>query len=152
MQCEQCNVDINGVEEAHSMLVVLQKVDQSGYSFFQCESGSLVHGHTFQHWHCSRDEMLIGVQDCINNHHDEQFLQSVPVSQVRLHMHVLNAGLICKVCQEPLKEQAYRFCLTVATPSNYVPDESHDSSKEWCCSLDHARQSALSILDSLKEK
>lgn len=149
MQCEQCSSDISSVEEAHSMLIVLQKVDRAGYSFYQCENGSLVHGHNWQHWHCSKEEMISGVHDCITNHHDEQFLQSVPKSQVRLHKHILNAGLICKVCQEPLKDQAYRFCLTVATPANYVPDESHDSHGEWNCSLEHARQNAIKTLQEM---
>ena len=150
MQCEQCSTDMTGVEEAHSMLVVLQKVDRiRGYSFYQCEQGSMVDGHTFQHWHCSKEEMIDGVKACIHDHHMEQLLQSVPSSQVRLHTFVLNAGLSCKVCQDPLKDQAYRFCITVATPINYSPDQSHDSGGEWCCTLEHARDNAVHTLEGI---
>lgn len=149
MQCEQCTTEIESVEDAHSMLVVLQKVCSSGFSFYQCEQGGMVDGHTFQHWNCSKDEMIQSVKECISTHHMEQLLQAVSVSQVRLHLHVLSSGLICKVCQEPLKDAAYRFCLTVATPVNYIPDNTDDSLYGWSCSFEHAHQDAFTTLEGL---
>jgi len=146
MQCEQCNKHIESVEEAHSMLVVLQKVDASGYSFFQCDNGGIVDGHSWQHWHCCKDEMLKGVEKCITAHYKEEALQHIPLSQVSLHAKVLNTGLSCPVCQKDITDIAYRFCLTVATPINYVFDESSDMTKEWCCSLEHAKVSAIDKL------
>lgn len=147
MNCEHCSNEIPGVEDAHSMLIVLQKVGQNGYSWYQCEQGGYVDGHSFQHWHCSKEEMVSGVKICLNDHHMEQLLQSVPSNQVRLHVHVLNAGLLCWMCHKPLDEHAYRFCLTVATPQNKIIGESHSSIGDWCCSLEHARAYAIKYLD-----
>jgi hypothetical protein len=62
---------------------------------------------------------------------------------VRLHRTVLKAGLVCKVCGSSLTTQAYRFCLTHATPENSVPDDSQNELGEWACSLGHAKESAL---------
>lgn len=149
MKCEQCDNDAP-YEESHSMLVVLQKIDHSGYSWYQCTNGKFIDGHTYQHWHCSKEDMLSGVKECIVKHHDESYLQSVPSTQVGLHKHVFYANLYCKVCQSPLNEQAYRFCLTVATPVNYIADDSHDMLGEWCCSLEHARISAMKNLEGYK--
>lgn len=147
MRCERCNKTIESVEVAHSMVVVLQKVDMNnGYSYFQCEQGSLVDGHHFQHWHCNREEMRAGVTDCISNHYAENNLVLVPKTQVRLHTYVLGTGLACKQCQATLTSVAYRFCLTHATPVNSIPDQSHHELGEWCCSLDHARTSALATI------
>lgn len=149
--CEHCTEDIASVEEAHSMLVVLQKVNKdTGYSWFQCEQGSLVDGHNWQHWHCGRSALREGVARCIGEHYMESDLIPVPTTQVRFHKRVLNAGLICKVCQEKLTDTAYRFCLTHATPFNWVPDDSHNDLGEWCCSLEHARQNALATIASIQ--
>lgn len=149
MQCEHCESDIQSIDEAHSMLIVLQKVQSSGYSFYQCDRGSLVDGHTFQHWNCSKEEMIAGVKECLSDHHMEQLLQCVPESLVRLHKHVLSVGIVCRECQSPLTDTAYRFCLTVATPVNYIADDSHDSLSGWCCSLEHARLQAVSTVEGL---
>lgn len=143
MNCETCTREIATIEEAHSMLVVLQKVTPDGYSFYQCDSGAEYSGLTYQHFHCNRAEMLAGVRACINEHHDESLLIPVSPQQVRLHRLVFRAGLACKVCGMPLTTQAYRFCLTHATPVNSVPDDSMNELGEWCCSIDHARQQTL---------
>src|SRR6266436_2956395 len=118
MNCETCQTNIATIEEAHSMVIVLQRVTPDGYSYYQCDLGEEYGGLTFQHWHCNRTEMLAGVKVCINGHHDESLLTPVPASQVRLHKTVLHAGLVCKVCGASLTTQAYRFCLTHATPVN----------------------------------
>lgn len=148
LKCETCQSDIATVEEAHSMLVVLQKVTPGGYSWFQCADGQEHQGLTFQHFHCNRQEMLVGVDACIREHHNESLLVPVSPEQVKIHLTVLRAGLSCKVCGTPLNEQAYRFCLTHATPMNSVPDDSQNELGEWCCSLPHAQQAALAILAS----
>ena len=148
MQCEHCNEELQEMYLSHSMLIVLQKVDRNGYSWFQCDDGSLVDNHTFQHWHCSKQHMLSGVEICINEHYNEEKLTPPPYP-VSIHKHVLNTGVECKYCKDALIEKAYRFCLTVATPINYVPDESHNIVGEWCCSLDHARLQAIENLKNV---
>jgi hypothetical protein len=148
MQCETCSTEIPTVEDAHSMMIVLQRVTLvDGYSYYQCDSGTEYGGLTYQHFHCSHDEMLDGVRICINEHYDESLLIPVSPEQVRLHKTVFKAHIRCKVCGTPLQTKAYRFCLTHATPHNSVPDDSMNELSEWCCSLAHAQQSALSILE-----
>jgi hypothetical protein len=142
--CETCTKEIPTPEDAHSMVVVLQKVTPYGYFYYQCEDGAEVNTLTFQHWYCSHEEMVAGVKECINEHHLEEKLIAIPPTQVRLHKTVLKAGLRCKMCGAPLQSVAYRFCLTHAEPVNSVPDDSMNELGEWCCSLEHARQSALS--------
>jgi hypothetical protein len=149
MQCEHCNNDV-AYNDAHSMIIVLQKCTTYGYSWMQCERGNLVDGHNFQHWHCGIDHMQASVKRCISEHYSEDALISVPVTQVRLHRQVLAACLICKICQERIIDTAYRFALTVATPFNWIPDDSQDVLGGWCCSLDHARQHAHLAIDSIK--
>lgn len=143
VSCEACKTNIATVEEAHSMGVVLQKVTPDGYSFYQCDRGEEYGGLTFQHWYCNRAEMVAGVRACIGEHYDESLLISVSPQQVRLHKTVLRAGLTCKVCGTALSTQAYRFCLTHATPVNSIPDDSMNELGEWCCSLAHAQVQAL---------
>lgn len=143
MQCEQCNKDIQSVDNAHSIIIVLQKCSPSGYSFYQCNRGSTVDNHNWQHWYCCREEMNKSLEECITQHYTEDSLQPVSTEQVTLHTQVLSTGLQCLVCTADLKDTAYRFCLTAATPTNYVLNDSLDSSKEWCCSLEHARQKAI---------
>jgi hypothetical protein len=147
MQCEHCTNEIEN--DLHSMLVVLQRVDQQGYSWFQCEQGQEMDGHNWQHSHCSHAHMLDNVAACIHTHYKEDDLTRVPVTQVRLHRHVLNRGLTCAVCETPLEKNAYRFCLTHATPVNRLP-HSHESLDGWCCSLEHARIEALNVLENEK--
>lgn len=149
MKCEKCQSHIATIEDAHSMVIVLQKVSSSGYSYCQCDKGAEYGGLTFQHFHCSRHEMIDGVQTCVKEHYEEENLIPVSPTQVRLHKTVLSAGLTCKVCGTPLNQQAYRFCLTHATPVNSVPDDSQNELGEWCCSLDHARTSVLSTLGKI---
>ncbi len=127
------------------MLIVLQRVTLAGYSFYQCDSGAEYGGLTYQHFHCNRAEMVAGVKACINEHHDERLLIPVSPREVRLHR-ILKAGLNCLWCGVPLSGEAYRFCLTHATPGNSVPDDSMSELGEWCCSLDHARQKSLSYV------
>lgn len=148
MRCETCSTDIASVDIAHSMVIVLQKVALDGYSYYQCESGIEHGGLTFQHFHCNHQEMIAGVKACINLHYQEPYLTSPePGNVVRLHRTVLRAQLNCKVCGSKLTTQAYRFCLTHATPLNSVPDDSQNELGEWCCSLAHARQSVVNILE-----
>lgn len=151
VSCEHCQCTIETPEKAHSMLVVLQRIDTSGYAWSQCEQGAKnAHNHTYQHWHCGQATMLGGVTKCVREHYQENGLTRVPATQVQVHKAVLGTGLNCKVCRQALKTVAYRFCLTHATPENSVPDESHDELKEWCCSLEHARQSALATVASIQ--
>lgn len=131
------------------MVIVLQKVTPDGYSFYQCDSGAEYSGLTYQHFHCNRDEMLAGVKVCINEHYDEGKLIAVSPREVRLHKTVLHAGIDCLWCGVPLSGEAYRFCLTHATPENSIPDDSMNELGEWCCSLEHAKQSVLKTIDSI---
>lgn len=150
MNCEQCNAQIANISSTHSMVVVLQKVDATnGYSFFQCEQGALYQNVNFQHWSCSKAHMLQQVQNCINTHYLETSLIARDTTQVRLHNAVFNNALTCKQCGTRLTSVAYRFCLTHATPVNSVPDDSLNELGEWCCSLDHARQSVLKTVSTL---
>jgi hypothetical protein len=142
--------ETTGHEEAHSSLVVLQKVDKNGYTYHQCEQGQEVNYLNFQHWHCSHEHMQSGLTRCINEHYAESDLHPPIAGTTILHRVVLSSHLLCKTCNAPLTDVAYRFCLTLATPINHVPDESQNELGEWCCSLDHARQSALSIIASIE--
>lgn len=109
MNCETCQTEIATVDEAHSMLVVLQRVTPDGYSYYQCDNGTEYSGMTYQHFHCNRDEMLAGVRACINEHYDESLLIPVSPEQVRLHKIVFKAHIGCKVCGTPLQTKAYRI-------------------------------------------
>lgn len=145
MNCEQCG---NVIQTAYSMLVVLQKSDStSGSSFFQCDTGTEYNTLTYQHWCDDKNCMKTKVASCINSHFAENSLTLDP--NVNFHKAVLKAGLSCKVCSTALSSTAYRFCLTLATPVNSVPDNSLSDFGEWCCSLAHAQQSALAIVNGL---
>lgn len=146
LSCELCGHIIPSVEESHSMLVVLQSVTSRGYSYYQCDEGAEYGGLSNQHFHCCHEDMVSGVRQCIMEHYSEGLLIPVPPQQVRLHRTVLNASLKCKICGSGLISTAYRFCLTHATPENSIPDDSMNDLGEWCCSLDHAIQSALEYL------
>lgn len=148
MQCEHCSQPIE-YATAHSLLIVLQKLAPQGYSFYQCESGQRVDYHTWQHWHCSLEHTHAFAARCINEHFSEEKLHPIPVGggTTMLHEIVLrHEKILCAVCAQPLTSAAYRFCLTRATPYNEVIDTSQNQLSGWCCSLDHARQSALAIL------
>lgn len=149
MKCAHCEKEIE-IEKSHSMTVVLQRVSNEGYSFYQCSEGQENGGLSHQHFHCERDAMIAGIQSCINEHYTEEKLQPVDPQLVRLHKVVLFAGLHCKVCGATLTDKAYRLCLTHATPKNSVPDNSLSDLGEWCCTLDHAKQSSLTTI--LKEE
>ena len=140
-------------EESHSAVAVLQKVDANGYSFYQCDQGQEYNFVNWQHYHCCHDHMKEGFTDCLTDHYAEDKLHPIPVGggTAILHKVVFGSELACKVCQHPLTSVAYRFCLTRCTPVNDVPDESMNELGEWCCSLEHARQSALSIINTLEE-
>lgn len=150
--CEHktCN---NQIEQAntqgHSMLVVLQCVGLKGYSYYQCDNGSMVDYHTWQHWHCTHEHMIEGVKECINNHHHPDKLTSNIMGTTNVHNIILGAGLRCKMCGASLHTVAYRFCLTHATPYNYVPDNHTDMFSGWCCSFNHARQDVLNTMNNL---
>lgn len=150
--CEhsECSATVK-FEDAHSAVAVLQKVDTNGYQFFQCEDGQEVNSVTYQHWHCSREHLLVNFAACINGHYNEGLLHHILPGQgsTILHKIVLGGKLKCKVCQVPLVTQAYRFCLTHCTPQNSVPDDSLNDLGEWCCTLEHARQSVLKTIDSI---
>lgn len=138
-------------ETSHSAVAVLQKVDTSGYSFFQCEQGQEYNFVNWQHYHCCHDHMKEGLVDCLNEHYKEEYLHPIQGGGTTiLHKIVLGSNLDCKICQQPLTSVAYRFCLTLCTPVNHVPDESLNETGEWCCSLEHAKQSALSIVGGLQ--
>ena len=150
MKCEHCDQQIESVEVAHSMVIVLQKVSTDGYSYYQCDQGTEYGGLTYQHFCCSHPEMVSMVQSCINTHYHESDLIAISPQQVRLHRTVLNAHLTCKVCQLALTTQAYRLCLTYATPDIATPlGDSLNELSGWCCSLSHAQESALAIIGSL---
>jgi hypothetical protein len=136
-------------EQAHSCLIVLQKVDKEGYYYFQCEQGQTMHYHNYQHWHCSHKHMKSGVIECIDSHYKEIDLHKPESGTTRLHKMVLN-GQPCEICSESLVNQAYRFCITPATPVNY---ELHDHTAilgGWCCSLDHAKGLANEYISRLQ--
>ena len=152
MQCEHCSQE-HEFEESHSSIAVLQKVDTNGYTFHQCEQGQDYNGVNWQHYHCSHEHMIANFKSCLSEHYQEQDLHPIPSGSGTTNMHrvVLNAKLSCKVCQQPLTQVAYRFCLTRCTPVNDVPDNSLDELANWCCSLDHAKQNAAAIIETLEE-
>ena len=139
-------------EESHSAVAVLQKVETGGYTFYQCDQGQEFGFVTWQHYHCCHDHMKDGLADCLIDHYSEEKLHPIPAGggTTMLHRVVLGSDLSCKDCGAPLTHVAYRFCLTLCTPYNHVPDESMDELGGWCCSLEHARQSALSLLKGLE--
>jgi hypothetical protein len=152
MQCEHCSQE-HEFEESHSTIAVLQRVDTDGYTFHQCEQGQDYNGAQWQHWHCSHEHMKANFAACLNDHYAEEHLHPIPPGGGTTNMHsvVLASNLNCKVCQQPLTTVAYRFCITRCTPVNHVPDNSLDELANWCCSLEHARQSALAIIETLEE-
>lgn len=148
MNCEYCNLE-HEITDSHSMLIVLQKADTISSSLFQCDKGTEHNTLTFQHWNCCHSHMITSVLYCLSNHFNESDLKTY--EGVNFHKFIMKAGLNCKVCGVPLDTTAYRFCLTNATPVNYVPDLSTTEKGEWCCSLNHAQQSALDIVRQLVE-
>ncbi len=137
---------------SHSSIAVLQRVDKSGYTFFQCEEGQEYNFVNWQHWHCSHEHMKENFATCINEHYTEGNLHPISGGGTTiLHKVVLGSSLCCKVCQQPLTDVAYRLCLTMCTPVNHVPDASMEETGEWCCCLDHAKQSALSTISNLNQ-
>jgi hypothetical protein len=152
MQCEHCQ-EQHDFEASHSMIAVLQKVDQAGYTFFQCEEAQEYNGVRWQHYHCSHDHMVENFASCIIDHYSEEKLHPIPPGggTTNIHRIVLKAGLSCKVCSQPLEQVAYRFCLTRCTPVNAVPDGSLDPLANWTCSLEHAQAAAHIIIANLEE-
>jgi hypothetical protein len=151
LTCEHtdCN-DTISIDNAHSCLVVLQKVEPDGYSFHQCEQGQEFRFVNWQHFHCSHEHMKVVVSDCITSHYSESDLSGRKFTRFgKFHKIVMGSGLLCKVCQKPLTDVAYRFCLTMATPVNHIPDDSMNELGEWCCSLEHAKESALFIVSNI---
>ena len=159
MQCDHpdCSESIAHMVKdhitAHSMVAVLQKVDQAGYSFFQCEEGQEREFVRYQHFHCSHTCMKENMRQCLSQHYTEEKLHSIPNGggTTRMHTIILRGNVSCLVCAAPLINQAYRFCLTQSTPVNYIPDTSNHMFGEWCCSLNHALESALYTIESLEE-
>jgi len=138
-------------EEAHSCVVVLQKVDKQGYTYHQCEQGQEINFMNYQHWHCSHEHMQAYLLTCVNEHYSEEELHPPIAGTTILHKIVLGSNLTCKACGKSLTEQAYRFCLTQATPVNAIPDDSHSETGEWCCSLSCAKQSVVKTIQAMEE-
>lgn len=149
LTCEHpvCSKKMIALEESNSTIAVLQKVTSEKYSYFQCEQGAEVNRMRFQHWHCSGHCMREHLATCLQDHYSEEALHDIPPGggTTTLHTVVLSAGLCCGVCQSPLDSQAYRFCLTRATPYNQTLND-HSELAGWCCSLEHARQAALALI------
>lgn len=150
--CEHihCNETID-FDQSHSAVAVLQRVDTQGYTFFQCEDGQVYNNVTYQHFHCSHEHMIVNFASCVQDHYNESLLHPIPPGEGRtiLHQIVLGSHLLCNICESPLVDVAYRFCLTHCTPQNSVLDQSLDELGEWTCSLEHAKQSALAIIGSM---
>jgi hypothetical protein len=151
MICEHCSDSIEGIHVAHSAVAVLQKVTPEGYTFYQCEDGQEYAYVTYQHFSCTHEHMIQNFGACVSQHYSENLLHPIPSGGgiTRLHKIVLRNHLVCIVCQSALEAVAYRFCISICTPINSIPDDSHDQLGGWCCSLEHARQSALSIISSM---
>lgn len=151
LTCEHCAANIATVEVSHSLVAVLQKVDSSGYSFFQCESGQDYSFVNYQHFECCQACLKAKMADCITNHYGESSLHPIPAwgGSTILHKVVLGSNLVCKLCNAALSTSGYRIGLTLCTPVNSVPDESQNERGEWCCSLEHAQQSALAIVSNI---
>lgn len=153
LTCEhECNGRMEKPEDSHSMWAVLQKVDMNGYNFFQCEEGQEHNFVNYQHFHCCHKHMQAGMVTCLNEHYGEEKLHPIPSGQgtTILHRIVLGGGLSCKVCGSLLTSVAYRFCLTQGLPQIRVPDQGLEHFGEWCCSFEHAKQSALAIIASME--
>lgn len=154
IQCEVCQGNISSPLAAHSMLIHLQKVTPDGYTYGQCQLGTEVNYHKGQHWYCSEHEMVGELPTCINTHHTEDMLHGIEpgAGKTILHTIVLEKNqLACKVCAAALTTQAYRICLQIALPYNAIPDNQSDELQGWCCSLEHAKQSALATLASIQQ-
>ena len=147
--CETCGKATRNNLMGHTLFMKIQKVSSTqGYSHYQCDKGSLVDNHNWQHWGCSDYCMIEAYKECLKSHYnDENLLEYVPISEVRLHKLVLNSSLKCKVCNVPLVKEAYRFCLRHALPINRFLDRSEEDLEEWTCSLEHAKQNALSNIE-----
>jgi hypothetical protein len=155
ISCERCNTIVEDHVIAHSSLIVLQKISlKEGYTFYQCDNGSSVDHHTYQHWHCSHDCMQEGMLVCIQGHYQENLLKPPAIGNVvNLHTFVLSDVLLtCTYCAKPLDQEAYRFCITMATPVNHIPDNSHLEKEQWCCSLAHAKECAMKTIITLEQR
>jgi hypothetical protein len=153
--CERCHEIIEDHLQSHSSLITLQKVSaKEGYTYYQCDNGSFVDYHNYQHWHCSHDCMQEGMLVCIREHYQENLLKMPTIgSIVNLHTVVLSDVLLtCTYCAKPLESEAYRFCITMATPINHVPDNSHLDKEQWCCSLEHAKERAMETVIILEQR
>lgn len=154
--CAHCGTPIIGIDteitnyHAHSMVIIVQRIDSNGYSFYQCDGGQKVHRHTYNYWHCSRDHMMQAMPKHITNHVVEGRFQSpAPGNIVNLHL-VLDDGLQCEVCGKLLIEEAYRIQLWHGTPIAGVPEGATNSDEEgWCCSLAHAKQQAHNVVTKM---
>jgi len=160
MECNhaECNESIANMVgspgahiEAHSVVAVLQKVDTAGYTFCQCDQGPEHNFVSYQHYHCSHSHMQQGMISCINEHYSEESLHGIPVGggSTILHRIVLGSNVECSTCNKLLDGVGYRFCLTAATPYNYLPDGLHTELSSWCCSLEHAKQHAIAVINSM---
>jgi hypothetical protein len=147
--CEHCDSAVDDHINAHSMWAVLQKVSADGYSWFQCAEGQTFRDVNYQHFHCDHDHMITGMLRCIESHYQEATLQKA--TGTNLHSVVLQAGLLCKACHNPLTKEAYRFCLTQGLPFHRVPDNSTEAKEQWCCSLEHAKICVRQVLQAMEE-
>lgn len=147
MQCHACNRELSDPANSPSIVIVLQKVEPSGYTFYQCDDGQEFQYLTLQHFHCSQRCLRSGVEKCLTEHYDEEKLHPIPVGEGRTVLHKIVAANVhnCVWCKKPLNGVAYRFLLTHATPINRTI-HTHYETIGWCCSLSCARARALELL------
>lgn len=124
------------LEEAHSLLVVLQKVTSKDYWYCQCVDEQKPRTLRYQHWYCDKTTLQSGVRACLSEHFTEEMLHGIPVGRgyTDLPEIVFETSRICQGCQKPITLAAYRFCLTYATPVNSFV-HNHADDEGWCCSL-----------------
>ncbi len=153
--CEHqpCSALINSKFDSHSSWLVLQHVNTTEYTFFQCQQGQEFQFLNNQHWHCCHECMIQGMQKCVQEHYTEDLLHPPPERVAVLSKMILNRNIPCAVCATPLENGAFRFCLTQGLPFHREPtNSSNDYFRDWCCSLEHAKSHCITFLAALEEQ
>jgi hypothetical protein len=148
--CAHCNTTIADIDteitnyHAHSAVIIAQHVsDKFGYEFYQHASDQKVHGHNWNHWHCSQEHMMAALPDHISRMNGT-FESPQPGNVVNMGW-VLEEGYLCAQCSKSLKHDAYRITITYATPIS-VMIHNQGGEDGWCCSMDHAKAHAGSTM------
>ena len=107
MKCANCGKTIIP-EISYSTVIVLQKVSQDTYTFFQCSDGQEFKSFKWQHFCCNVACMIEMIQKCVSEHHQESNLHEIQMGQgyTSIHKIILGAGLQCILCNNPIEDKA----------------------------------------------